>query len=333
MAEITPNDPVADAMAFLETEADIPEVADDTPVEAEGIGTSPSAEGEVAEPVVEAKPDEAKVVEPPKVEEKLSPQMDAIARKERRLQEQRDAFKSERETFAKERESWMAERSNYEALERVAKTDLVTLADKVKMSPADRQRLAIELWNSGQPEDKQAPVYREQAKTRTQAQELADRLAKLEAENKAYAERAQAQEQRAQMAEFSENITKSVEAVIASAADKAPYLAALIAHDRNGVKTDLYNLVVQAYTEDPDNKLTPAMLVERYEPLLAAKYEPIKRAFGTQPSKSSHQSEAESKRPPKTLSAQKVATPTKAKTEPKTDEDLIADAIAFLESR
>jgi len=333
MAEITPTNPLADATAFLEQEADIPvdadtEATEDTPV-AEGIGTSPSGD----EPALETKTEEVKAVEPPKVEEKLTPQMEAVARKERRLQEERSAIKADRDALTQERTAWAAERESYENLERVAKTDLVAMADKVKMAPEDRQRLAIELWNSAQPEGKQPPNYREQAKTRTQAQELADRLARLEAENKQHQARLQESQQRAKMAEISENITASVEGLVSEIADKAPYLAALIKHDRNGVKEDLFNLVRQAYTDDPDTEITPAILVERYEPLLAAKYEPIKRIFGNQPAKSNHQPEAESKKPPKTLSADRVATPTKARTEPKSEEDLIRDAAAFLESR
>ncbi len=209
----------------------------------------------------------------------------------------------------------------------------MTLAEKVKMAPEDRQRLAIELWNSAQPEDKQAPVYREQAKQRTQAQELQERLNKLEAENQASTRRAQEAEHRAKRAEFSETIANSVESLLPQVGDRAPFLTAFLKHDRANVKEDLYNLVVQAYNEDPDTEMTPAMLVERYEPLLAAKYEPVKRIFGNQAPKTNTLPEAESKSPPKTLSAQKIATPTKARVEPKSEEDLIQDAVAFLESR
>lgn len=326
MAEIENHDPVADAVAFLEQEAEIPEVAEgDT--EAEGIGTSPSV---TDEPVVETKPVE-KPPEP-KPEEKLTPQMEALARKERRVQEDRHTLKGEREAFAKERETWAQERSDYESLERIARTDLVTLADKVKMTPTERQRLAIELWNSAQPEDKQPPAYREQAKTRTQSQELADRLARLEAENQAAVRRAQQAETRASQAELGEQITASVEDVIAQVGDRAPYLVSLLKHDRPGVKEDLYNLAQQMYNDDPDREITAALLVERYEPLLAAKFEPLKRVFGTQPPKGNPKFEAE-KTPPKTLSAQRVATPTQARPEPKSDEDLIQDAVSFLESR
>lgn len=331
MAENQPNG-VADAVAFLTGEAAIPETTEEAAVttdeQAEGIGTSPS-EPVVKDTVLEPVKDSV-LKEPPKVEEKLSPQMEALARKERRFRDEQNAFKAERETFAKERETWAAERAAVEQYERLARTDLVGLAEKVKLDPAERQRLAIELWNSAQPEDKQAPVYREQAKVRTQAQELADRLAKLEAENKAHQERARMAEQRAKQAEFSEQIASSVEGLVS---DKTPYLAALLKHDRGGVKEDLYNLVAAAYHEDPDTEITPAMLVERYEPLLAAKYEPLKRVFGIQPPKTSPPPEAESKKPPTTLSANRVATPTQARTEAKTEEELIADAAAWLESR
>lgn len=337
MAEIQPTDtpvaadPIADAISFLETAADIPAEAEDVEAKApepddKGIGTSPSEPLKADEPI--------KAPEPVKVEERLTPQMEALARKDRAILEKRQALKAERDSFEAERQKWQAERVEVEKVELLARTDLVSLAERVKLSPQERQKLAIELWESAQPGDKQTPQYREQVKQRTQLTETQERLAKLEAENKAAQERAAQAEQQAKAVQLGETIVTSVSSIVENYLDKAPYTAALLKHDRAGVREDLWALAQAHWESDPDSELTPAMLIERYEPLLAAKFEPIKKVLGLaqQTPKNASPSEAE-KKPSTTLSASRTAAPTKARPEPKSDEDLIRDAAAFLESR
>lgn len=338
MAEIQPTDtptadPIADAISFLENAADIPVEAEAAPEPTDqGIGTSPS------EPTGEAavKADEAiKAPEPVKVEEKLTPQMEALAKRDRALQEKQAAIKAaEKEYEAKvaklsEREQQLAD------VELLAKTDLVSLAERVKLDPQARMKLAIELWESAQPTEKQTQQYREQAQARTKMTATEERLAKLEAETKAAQERARQAEEQAQTVQLGETIVTTVGASIATLAEKAPYTAVMLETDRAGVREDLLALAQQHWETDPDTELTAAMLIERYEPLLAAKFQPVMRVMelvNRRTTKSQSPSEAE-KKPSTTLSAQRTAAPTKARPEPKSEEDLIRDAAAFLESR
>lgn len=335
MAEITPTnatpDPIADAIAFIEGRPDRPApepVAEqvETPVAEE----TPAAETPPAvENPAEAKPAEA-----------LPAHLAELAEKDKFLQTQRAQLKSERDAILAEKAAieaerlkWTQEKGVHETVERLARTDLVSLAEKYQVPPADRMKLAIELWNSAQPAEKQAPEFREKAQQRTQNTELADRLARLEAENQAFKRQQFEQAQRAEAQRIQAKIVQSVGETLTQVADKAPYTAAMLQNDPDGVREDLWTLAQEHWKNSPDVELTSAMLVERYEPLLAAKFEPLKKVLGSviQPSKTTSQPQAE-KKPSTTLSATRTATATKVRQEPVSQEEIIADAASWLES-
>jgi hypothetical protein len=301
---------------------------------------APEAEASSEEAPTETQEDSPKA-EPPKVEptkvetkpeeEKPSPQVERLTNLERSVREERTALKAERATFAEEKSKWQAERGATEDLERLAKTDLVGLAERVKMDPQARMKLAIELWESAQNPEKQTPQYREQAQQRTKLTATEERIAKLEAEAREAKERAHAMERQAQVSQIQSTMMNDVETVLKAASGKAVYTQAFLQTHRAEVQTDLWTLATQLWEADPETEITAADLVNRYEAILAKRYEPLKTVFGAVQTKTTTNNGAEMK-PSTTLSAQRTNSPTKARPEPQTEEELLEEGAAFLRS-
>jgi hypothetical protein len=114
-------------------------------------------------------------------------------------------------------------------------------------------------------------------------------------------------------------------------AEKLPYVSAFLKHDRAAAREELWSMAVQAYQDDPETELTAGELVGRYEAGLAQRYGWIAPRPAAATPKSQVKPEAERK-PPTSLSASRTAAPTQGRTEPASEEDLIADAAAYLES-
>lgn len=315
-----PVDALADATAFLESSSEEPQAE----------ATEAASTLEAQKPAEPAKPAE---VEPAKPDEQLSPQMQAIARREKRLLDERTAIKAEREAFEKERQEWQSSKGSLDEFQRLARTDIAALAEKLQLTADQRKELATELWYSGEPEDKRPKEFRQQAKQRTEAEVLKERLEKLERER---AEERKSLEQERQRVEaeraregFLGHVTKAVDPA------KAPLVADFLEVDEQGVKADLWHLAMQMQEADPESDIDPSALVGRYEAILAGKFGKLRSKWspsGTS-TKSGSPVETERKASPTTLSNQRTATQTKGRTEPQTDDERLLEAARFLESR
>lgn len=315
----------------------------ETAGEEKGIGTSPStpsdrgalrdaalaALGDVTEETSEAETTEegetppavvAKAEEKPPApaKEQLSPQLRAAAAQEKRNRElaneakaDKAAAESMRAAIAEERRAWEAEKAKPAAESVDFASDPVAYADARKLTPAQRQQMATDLWYSAQPEDKRPQGYRQNTKVmsevevlRAETKELAKKLAdREEAETRKEQEARELQEQ-------GELATAML--TEAKATETAPFVTALLEHNPKVVQADLKMLAKRLISEaaDPET-VTSESVVAEYERLLAKQSAWIHKALQTKQAKDGTSAPPKGPKAATALTNQGTASPTR----------------------
>jgi len=318
LAVAAPTAVAADAPALTAREQAIASLDDDA-----------TTSGDTAE-IEPVAPAPAPVAKPPL--EVLTPTMQAAAREEKRQREQREAFQAERTAFAEERAAFEADRgkpvAGVEETNRLFATDIVALADRLKLTPEQRQALATDLHWSGQPEDKRPPSYRKDNRVRTELDVLRERTETLE---RALATKDESEKQARDAAEVDARKTTAVGHISSAVGDAAPIVRAFLKAHPEQARNDLWVIANQLNDKlEPGQVLESETVVAAYEEYLDRQSAWLRGVLAAAAPKDAAVTAPKGTTAPNTLSNRVTASPTRAPGG-KSVEDRRAAALASLD--
>lgn len=296
---------------------------------AETPETPAPAPAEVAAPAAPETPIEA----PPVIAEP-SDKLAALAKQE---QESRaEKFRAERLAFAKEKEELAALRaeaaklSDKSSIKEKLLRDPVAFAKDMGLDPND---FAKRLWQKqikgedNKAEEKVSGVEAELLAVRRELQELKETATQKE---QAATQRQQAEEYKASLAT---TLAEHIEAL--------PHMKPFFEARKEDVLGDIYGLAIEMHKADPETPVTPSALFaeaeKRFAKLAPQRVKQLEaelnlwRAAGTKPAPVNTGNKNASPPVPPTLS-NSLAGATERKSVPQTEEERLADAIAFMKS-
>lgn len=262
------TDPEVDANAARLRAAKVAE-----PTAAKTITFTDDAKPKVAEPAL-PKPDDTPI----------SPQLAALAKKEAQLRAREAQIKDQQAAWEKERAAKDAGAADVNQVTTMFKTDIGALAEREKLTKAERIALAEELWLSAHDPSEVKPELRERALARkvnvrqlTAEEQVKAELAKRDKEFADYKAEVAAKEKATTDAQVKRDYLEQTTGGITE--DAFPHVAAIMETDAKGTHETLWEIACAKVNADPHADVSMATVVGEYEKFLAIKLASFKKIY------------------------------------------------------